>query len=84
LISFRISPRATREFPSVDARHANVGDQQRQARFALYLLEALGAVLRANNVISAIDKEFFQEDANPIIIVDDDQHVARDSITDGK
>ena len=56
----------------------------RQARFALYLVEALGAVLRANNVISAIDKEFFQKDANPLIIVDDDQHVAWDSITDAK
>jgi ADP-ribose pyrophosphatase YjhB (NUDIX family) len=45
-------PRATRELPSVDTRHANVGDQQRQARFALDLLKALGAVWRADDVIA--------------------------------
>jgi len=72
--------RPTRQLPSVDARHANVRDQQGQTRFAAYPIETFCAILRSNDVISAIRQQFSQENADPVIIVHDDQHCAQGSI----
>ena len=80
----RISHRASRQFPPVNSRHADVGDDKRQARFVPDTVETFVTGLCGNDVISAIEKQLFHENADPIIILDHDQHAAHGSIEDGE
>jgi len=60
--------------------HTDIGDYQRQAWFALDPVQTFGTASRGDDVIFAIQKQFFYENADPIIILHDDQHLARGSI----
>ena len=42
----------------------------------LYLIQTLGTVLRGNDMVSAVEKEFFYQNPDLVIIVYDDQHLS--------